>query len=360
MKYLPNEKVSYLIIGQGLVGTWMSYYLSQQSIPFKIINDAATPSASSVASGVINPVTGRRIVQTWMIDELLPFAIDAYTQIGKEIGETIIQHAPVITIHPSEQMKESFEFRLTHDNVYLAQNKMEDWIGYFKMPFGTGQINECYWLDLNTLLQKWNTKLILEHHLVNEKFETADLEIIETGVQWKNITADYVIFCDGNNSMQNKYFNSLPFAPNKGEALIVRIPELPATHIYKNNVSIVPWKDDLFWVGSNYEWTFDNDLPSPAFKEKMITALDSLLKVPYTIVDHLAGIRPANTQRRPFVGMHPYMPQLGICNGMGTKGCSLAPYFTKQLISHIEQGQAIHAEADVQRFNPLFKNKIKA
>ncbi len=355
MKYLPNEKVSYLIIGQGLVGTWMSYYLSQQSLTFKIINDAIIPSASSVASGVINPVTGRRIVQTWMIDELLPFAIEAYTQIGNIIGEALIQHAPIIAIHPSEQMKESFEYRLTHDNVYLAQNKMEDWIQYFKIPFGTGQINECYWLDLNTLLQKWNTKLKLDNHLINERFEMDDLQILEDEVQWKNITADHIIFCDGNNSMQNEYFNCLPFAPNKGEALIVSIPGLPNTHIYKNNVSIVPWKEDLFWVGSNYEWTFENDLPSPAFKEKMIVALDSLLTVPYTIVDHLAGIRPANTQRRPFVGKHPYLPQLAICNGMGTKGCSLAPYFTKQLISNIENGTSINAEADVQRFSQLFK-----
>jgi glycine/D-amino acid oxidase-like deaminating enzyme len=354
MNQLAKEKVSYLIIGQGLVGTWVSYYLKQRSISFKIINDPATPSASSVASGVINPVTGRRIVQTWMIDELLPFAIDAYTQIGALIGETIIQHAPVITIHASEQMKESFEFRLTHDNVYLAENKVEDWIEYFKIPFGTGQINECYWLDLNTLLQKWNTKLISNNHLINEKFEMDNLQILENGVQWKNIIADHIIFCDGNNSMQNEYFNCLPFAPNKGEALIVRIPGLPKNHIYKNNVSIVPWKEDLFWVGSNYEWTFENDLPSPNFKEKMMAALDSLLSIPYTIVDHLAGIRPANTQRRPFVGTHPYLPQLAICNGMGTKGCSLAPYFSKQLISHLENGDAIHAEADVLRFKEKF------
>lgn len=88
----------------------------------------------------------------------------------------------------------------------------------------------------------------------------------------------------------------------------------------------------------------------------MMTALDSVLLVPYEVVDHLAGIRPANTQRRPFVGIHPHYPQIGICNGMGTKGCSLAPYFSKQLISHIEGGTTIHPEADVQRFNQLFNH----
>ena len=73
-----------------------------------------------------------------------------------------------------------------------------------------------------------------------------------------------------------------------------------------------------------------------AFKEKMIQALDNCLKVPYTIVDHITGIRPANTERRPFVGTHPNYPSLAICNGMGTKGCSLAPYFSKQLIDYLD------------------------
>jgi hypothetical protein len=38
---------------------------------------------------------------------------------------------------------------------------------------------------------------------------------------------------------------------------------------------------------------------------------------------------------------------------MGTKGCSLAPYFAKQLIEHIEQGTHIEAEADIKRFTTI-------
>jgi glycine/D-amino acid oxidase-like deaminating enzyme len=118
----------------------------------------------------------------------------------------------------------------------------------------------------------------------------------------------------------------------------------------------VPWKDDLFWVGSNYEWTFKDSSPSKTFKEKMVQALDNFLEVPYSIVDHIAGIRPANTERRPFVGVHPSYPSIAICNGMGTKGCSLAPYFSKQLIEYIENGKAIDNEADIKRFESILKN----
>jgi len=48
-------------------------------------------AASKIASGVINPVTGRRVVSTWMIDELLSFAHKAYNEIGYAIGTEILQ-----------------------------------------------------------------------------------------------------------------------------------------------------------------------------------------------------------------------------------------------------------------------------
>lgn len=351
-----SKKLDYIIVGQGLVGTWMSYYADKLGKNFIVINDPTIPSATSVASGVINPVTGRRIVQTWMIDVLLPNALQAYTELGNQLNTTILKEAPVVLLHPSLQMKESFEYRLNHDNVYLSSNNKADWEAFFKTPFGTGQIDSSYWIDLNTMLILWRKHLENSGNYIETYFDIEDLIVDQDHVTWKKYTAKNIIFCDGNNSMQNKYFNKLPFAPNKGEALIVEIKGLPKENIYKQSVSIVPWKEDLFWVGSNYVWTFKDNSPSETFKEKMVQALDNFLKVPYTIIDHITGIRPANTERRPFIGVHPKFPSIAICNGMGTKGCSLAPYFSKQLIEYIENGKAIDAEADVKRFESILKN----
>lgn len=350
-----SNKVDYIIVGQGLVGTWISYYAKAFGKNFIVINDPQTPSATSVASGVINPVTGRRIVQTWMIDVLLPNALEAYTELGIQLNKTILKKAPVVLLHPSVQMKESFEYRLNHDNVYLSPNNKTDWEAFFKTPFGTGQIDSSFWIDLNTMLSSWRKQLKDLCNYIETYFNIEDLIVHQDHVTWKEYTANHIIFCDGNNSMQNKYFNKLPFAPNKGEALIVEIKGLPKENIYKQSISIVPWKEDLFWVGSNYEWTFKDNSPTETFKEKMIQALNNFLKVPYTIVDHITGIRPANTERRPFVGVHPSFPSIAICNGMGTKGCSLAPYFSKQLIEYIENGKAIDTEADIKRFESILK-----
>ena len=112
-------------------------------------------------------------------------------------------------------------------------------------------------------------------------------------------------------------------APNKGELLLVEIPDLPTTNIYKKGMMLTPLSTPgLWWIGSNYAWEFDNPDATPAFKEKTEALLKEWLKVPFKIVDHLAGIRPATLERRPFVGLHPLYPNIGILNGMGTKAVS--------------------------------------
>jgi glycine/D-amino acid oxidase-like deaminating enzyme len=77
------------------------------------------------------------------------------------------------------------------------------------------------------------------------------------------------------------------------------------------------------------------------------------VKPPFRVLEHVASVRPATLERRPFVGFHPLHPAVGILNGMGTKGCSLAPFFARQLVRYIVDGTAILPEADVRRFSKI-------
>ncbi len=347
--------VDYLVIGQGISGTFLSYCLMQEGKSFLVMDDFQPYSSSRVAAGIINPVTGRRMVTVWLAGEILPYAAKAYADIGRQLAIDPISPKSVIDFFPNPFMRESFVKRIEENDQYVhtypEQNQFNP---YFQYEFGCGEIRPAYLVHLETLLPAWRQYLVNEKLLLEEKFDMQELVVNEPGITYKDITASAIIFCDGAGSFENPYFELLPFAPNKGEALIVEIPDLPDQHIYKKNMTLSPLAGkDLFWLGSIYQWEFDNPDPSPAFRKNAEAVLKEWLKVPYKVVDHLASIRPATLERRPFVGMHPHHKNIGILNGMGTKGCSLAPYFAKQLTDHLLYSKEISAEADVRRFSRI-------
>lgn len=345
--------IDFLIIGQGISGTWLSYYLQQEKRSFLVIDNNFQNAPSRLAAGIINPVTGRRHVEVWMAAELLPFAWKAYTDLGAELGITAISQKDIIDLFPSPQMRLSFQQRVEENGGYVSlEETKKDLDQYFHYEFGYGEIKPVYTAHLETIIPAWRQQLQKNNQLLEEGFDGTQLNVSAEKAEYKNIIAQKIIFCDGNNAVSNPYFKNLPFAPNKGEALIIDVPGLPKENIYKKGMILVPLQGmgASWWAGSNYAWEFDNENPTTEFRDGTEALLRSWLKVPFTVTGHLCGIRPATLERRPFVGLHPLHPAIGILNGMGTKGCSLAPFFAKQLTDHLLYGNTISPEADVKRF----------
>lgn len=345
-------EANYLIVGQGVSGSFLCWYLQQLGASVVVMDENKANSASRVAAGLINPVTGRRLVKSWMIDELMPFAWQAYTSIGAELQIDCIRQVSLKQFFNAPDMQEAFNKRLKEEPEYLAAPDDGDWRQFFNYPFGWGNIRPCYIADVKKLTAAFLQRLMHQQQLIEETFDPALLEIEEGFISYKHIHAQKIIFCDGAAGINNPWFNRLPYSLNKGEALILHIPQLPADHIYKFRQTLIPVDaaQQLFWFGSSYEWTYEDELPSEKFRAAAVAELDHFLKLPYTIVDHQAAVRPANVERRPFAGMHPMHPQLATLNGMGTKGCSLAPYFAKQLAEHLVRSTPLQADASINRF----------
>ena len=378
------EKTELVIVGQGLCGTFLSLELERAGISHIVIDEQRPFSASRAAAGLINPVTGRRIVTTWMIDELLPFAADAYGRLRGLLGSSFFEPATVTDFFPTAQMRLAFLRRLEEDGAYLRLPEDDHaWDSVFYSDLGYGVIDPCWLVDVPGLLDAARQRMVARGILREERFEVGELVVGGTAlpvaaaagtspepapvggeagpgpVKWREIEAGRIVFCDGVESFSNPYFSKLPFAPNKGEVLIVEIDGLADAAragggtVFKRGLSIVPWREGLYWVGSSYEWSFEHGEPTEGFRLRTEAALRDWLKLPFRTVEHLAAVRPATLERRPFVGFHPLYPAVGILNGMGTKGCSLAPYFARQLVRLIAAGEAILPEADVRRFSKV-------
>jgi len=289
-----------------------------------------------------------------MIDELMPFAWQAYQSFGQMLNIECIAQKPVIDFFPTPQMRLAFIERYERDQQFLSLPENEnDWLPFIQYDFGYGIIQPAYLTDIQLLLSGRRDDLSAKSQLRNEYLDPS--LCIDTGhtIQYKDITSRKIIFCDGIAGFNNPFFNNLPYGLNKGEMILVEIPGLPTEQIIKKGYNLVPWQGNIFWLGSTYLWEFEDDQPSKSFYESASNWLSHTLKMPFTIVEHHASVRPATVERKPFVGLHPSNNKIGILNGMGTKGCSLAPFFANQLVNHLLLNEPIMADANVQRFKRI-------
>jgi glycine/D-amino acid oxidase-like deaminating enzyme len=342
----------YLLVGQGLSGTLLSWFLYREGIPFLLIDEARPHTASHTAAGVINPVTGRRYHQSWMIDTIMPFAISTYHEMEQALQTKLVHEKTIIDFFPTPEARNLFVEKIGAGEAYLhAYPEQNDFNPYFQYEFGCGEIRPAYAIHVARLLSTWRNQLQEKGLLREEAFDTAALEVNRDGARYADLSVEKIIFCEGTAALANPWFERLPFAPNKGEALVVELEGPLYGHIYKKGMMLVPLpEENQYWLGSNFRWDTEDPSPTETFLLQAKALLDRWVKPSYRILEQRAAIRPATVERRPFVGLHPQQQAVGILNGMGTKGTSLAPFFANGLVQHLVQGLPLAVEADVRRF----------
>ena len=360
-----------LIVGQGLCGTWLSYWLQQAGIDFVVIDEERPYTSTRVASGVINPVTGRRMATTWMADEVIPFAEKAYNALShflttneslKSDGRpiTLISPCQIIDFFASPDRREAFIRKSAESSQYLSMPTDDsEFLAHFNYELGFGIISSACQVQLQAMLASWRQFLSDTGRLISARFDSNGLQLEDLGVTYQQQQYSHIVFADGVEAANSGYFQLLPFAPNKGEALLVKIPHLPSQYIFKKGMTITPWQKGLYWVGSSYQHQFEDTLPSAYFRAQTEAWLRHFVKHEVEIVDHLASVRPSALERRPFVGWHPHFARVGLLNGTGTKGVTMAPFFAKQLADNLVNGTQILPEVNVEKHARLLGRGIR-
>jgi glycine/D-amino acid oxidase-like deaminating enzyme len=318
------QQTNVLIVGRGLCGAWLGQFLTEQGISCIVIDEAATNTASIIASGIINPISGFRFAPTWLGQEAIPFAVAQY----QKVLPSCIQ--PIEHIHFIQNQTELQYFNkklAANSNLLHAYTGAENLFNH-NLPMAS--IANTWLVDVPAFLEK--AKANLKNACIAEKLNTGELHVSEKRIVYKNIEAQKIVFCEGAAAVENKFWKHVPIVPVKGEALIVSIPALTNKKIYKGKYSLVPWQNNLYWVGSSFNRSFVDAAPSQAFYNEVQQWLNGFLNTPYTIVQHVAAIRPTIMDRTPLAQWHPQFKNVGILNGMGTKAVMLAPYFAERFV----------------------------
>ena len=345
------KQVDYLIVGCGLAGIAFSHMLEKHGKSFIVVDDSSQQS-STVAGGLYNPVVLKRFTPVWKSEEQLNIALPVYEELEDKLQVKLDYKTPVYRLFNSVAEQNNWFQATDHPELskYLYPH-----ISYLKnsaidSSFGYGLVHETGRVDTAQLIRSYRAYLKQKDMFLEVSFKPEDLNLNVAGCEFGDILASRVIFCEGFGLKHNPYFNYLPLNGTKGELITIHAPELQIEFVLKSSVFLIPLGDDIYRVGSTYEWEDKTNTITNKGKEELLTKLDGFLKCDYKVIDQVAGIRRTVKDRRPLVGQHGQHKQLFVLNGLGTRGVMIAPYVAEQLFHHIEYQTPLNKEIDIRRF----------
>jgi glycine/D-amino acid oxidase-like deaminating enzyme len=347
--------VDYMVVGLGLAGISFCEVLEENGKTFKVISDESQ-QASQVAGGLYNPVILKRFTMAWKAKMQLQGAKPFYQKLEQKLGITLDYELPVLRKFASiEEQNLWFEAsdRLDLD-YFLSTEIIPNNNPSVNAPHGFGEVKHTGRIDTGSLVRSYKSYLENSGSFVEESFDFDAMSISSETLSYRGINAKNVIFASGFGLKQNPYFGYLPLNGTKGELLIIHAPGYKEQNVIKSSVFTIPLGNDRYLVGATYKWKDKTNKPTEESKNELLEKLRTFLQCNFEVVDHVAGIRPTVTDRRPLVGRHPEYKNLYVLNGFGSRGVLIGPYAAKQLFDYIEKCTELDPEMDIQRFTKKY------
>lgn len=317
------------IVGQGLAGTLLAWACEAAGIRFHLIDPGHTAAASRVGAGIINPITGQRLVKSWRVDELLAPAESMYRAIERELGVPLIRRLRVRRELRTERERQIFAAK-------CATGELDPYLQRLPGREDVFLIEPAFHVDLPRLVQasreRWRRGGVL-HERVATTNELSGTEIP-------------TVACLGAGEVP---LRRLALERVKGELLHLH-PEPPGPdaasapspeEIRNDGHWLLPLPEGAWAVGATYDRVATDLEPSRASAEVLIASARRLRggKEP-RVRTALAGWRTSALDLRPVAGWLPGRPGQGVCNGLGSKGALLGPWLAQQWVQHLRDSRA--------------------
>ena len=345
-----------IIVGFGLAGFHYALELQKQKKNFLIISNEKE-GASKNAGGVFNPTVLKRYTMSWRGEEFFDQAISTYSLFEEKYNINVFQKIPI---------NYYFNRLSDHNNWTVASNRKG--LDRFLSPlikneankglnanFGYAKLQNVGKLDIRKTLEGFKKKLD-SNSFSQKEFDYGELKFINNKIEYKDVKARYIVFCEGFQLKRNPWFSYLPLEGSKGEFLHIRSKVLSQKKIIKAGLFIVPIEKDLFWVGANFDRKDKTSKPTKSGKDWILVKLKSLLDCTFEVVDHKAAIRPTVKDRRPLLGSHPKQKNLYIFNGLGSRGVLMGPLLAKWMYKFVVDKKKLYPELAIDRFETYFSN----
>ena len=335
-----SNKQPVIIVGNGLAGSLLAWGLLQQGKKAHVYADNQ-PSASRVAAGLINPVTGQRFVLAEHTPEMLVFARNFYQNIEKKLGMQCFHEKPMFRLFSSQKERTNCEKRLKNKKYSAFLDKQSPPQQLHAEHGGITQ-HHTAWLDTNILLNALSQYFEENNMITYRKFEAQNTDQI-------------IIYCEGYRMIHNPLFSQLPLQPAHGEIITCNTNNNLPNAIINKGKWLLPINKNTCKVGA----TFDTTITTPSLletsKQQLLAFAADVFHESYNfkVTQHQAGVRPTTLDKQPFIGFHPRHKNIAIFNGFGSRGSLLIPWYSQSFSQTLINNTPVPTEASIHRFKNL-------
>src|SRR5260221_13157588 len=199
--------VDYLIVGQGLAGSVFAALLLERGRSFIVVDDQHRSAASKAASGIINPITGKRLNRPALIGELIKEAFSTYPRIEQLLGASLFARRDVLRLFIDEEEQQRWEAKrqLPEYEPYVNPANPEVPPNLANIHGGF-EITVAAQLDIRQLISRLRYVLIQQNRLLETRFQYEEIKISSAVEDWCDICAHYLSFFEVNSVSENPNF----------------------------------------------------------------------------------------------------------------------------------------------------------
>lgn len=319
------------VLGQGLAGSLLAWELMRRGIAVDL-RDCGAHRSSSVGAGIINPITGQRLVASWRVAECLPVALRVYRELENTLGRRLVEPFRVWRTFATPRERETALRKAAAGELAPYVTEVgEDGLW----------IEGAYRVDTRTLVEA-----------LGERFRAAGVLRNGTAAEVKPASgpATVTLRAIGAGEVGLPESARLGLRVARGEILAVRSHRIRPGVILNRRHWVLPVGPGIARVGATFEVDCDDLAVTAAACEALTASAEAQLGGPVEFAEQVAGLRVTTPDKHPVAGWLDSDRRLGLLNGLGSKGALLAPVLAAQWADHLAEGTGFDPAVDPARF----------
>ncbi len=343
-------KIDFLIIGQGISGTVLAKTIEDSSLSYFVIDSNKKITSSKVAAGIMQPISFKRCILTWRGEEFFNYSKSFYEKFNNLLKSNHFKPIKLVRIFSSFEEQNNWmgksSLRIYHKHLGTSDYSFKNII----TKYGCSDVKTANHLKVEKFLNSSKLYFKEKKRFTEDFLHYNKVFKVDNRFVYRDISAKYIIMCQGVDLNKNNVFNYLPIIPNKGELIDIQSSHLPRVMLSKG-VFNLPIEKNKYTLGATYN---HRDLSKNITESAKNQLLNNFKKITSTndfkIISHKYGFRPTTIDRKPIIGEHPEIKNLYIFNGMGSKAVLMAPLLAKELIDFIVYKKNINPKVTIKRF----------